>query len=162
MPTKLLIDLMKHVLEMNVFEYDEELFIQNIGTAMGTESAVSYANLFMKTIDDLITQNALDENNVNNIHLLWRFIDDGFILWRGTQTQLETYITHLNTLHPTIKFTANYNFETKTVIFLDTTVTIKNGTITTDLYRKPTDRIQYLLPSSCHPSKHPLGLNIKD
>ena len=31
-------------------------------------------------------------------------------------------------------------------------ISIKNGKIVTDLYRKPTDRVQYLLPSSCHPN----------
>ena len=34
--------------------------------------------------------------------------------------------------------------------FLDTLCSIKNGKIDTDLYKKPTDRNQYLLPSSCH------------
>ena len=33
-----------------------------------------------------------------------------------------------------------------------TTVTITNGKITTNLYRKPTNRVQYLLPDYCHPS----------
>ena len=38
------------------------------------------------------------------------------------------------------------------VPFLDTCVSIKDGKFFTDLYRKPSDRCQYLLPSSCHPS----------
>jgi hypothetical protein len=37
--------------------------------------------------------------------------------------------------------------------FLDTTTTVKEGNMTTDLYSKPTDKHQYLSPSSCH-SKH--------
>ena len=36
--------------------------------------------------------------------------------------------------------------------FLDTATEIKNGKIIVDLYKKKTDRNQYLLPSSCHPS----------
>ena len=40
----------------------------------------------------------------------------------------------------------------KSTTFLDTTVSIINGKISTNLYRKPTDRVQYLLPDSCHPS----------
>ena len=41
--------------------------------------------------------------------------------------------------------------ERKTSIpFLDTLITIKDGRIDVDLYRKDTDRNQYLLPSSCH------------
>ena len=37
--------------------------------------------------------------------------------------------------------------------FLDTLCSIKNGKIKTDLYKKPTDRNQYLLPDSCHPKQ---------
>jgi hypothetical protein len=36
--------------------------------------------------------------------------------------------------------------------FLDLTVSITNNKIKTDLYRKKTDKVQYLLPNSCHPT----------
>ena len=36
--------------------------------------------------------------------------------------------------------------------FLDTSASVVNNQIVTDLYRKPTDRCQYLLTSSCHPA----------
>ena len=65
---------------------------------------------------------------------------------------LEEFKIEMNKLHPTIKFTINCNFETKSVEFLDMKVWIENGKLMTDLYRKPTDKIQYLLPTSCHPS----------
>jgi hypothetical protein len=29
---------------------------------------------------------------------------------------------------------------------------LQSGELNTDLYRKPTDRVQYLLPNSCHPN----------
>jgi hypothetical protein len=46
-----------------------------------------------------------------------------------------------------------YNLTKTKMSFLDTTTTVKEGNITTDLYSKPTDKHQYLSPSSCHP-KH--------
>ena len=42
--------------------------------------------------------------------------------------------------------------EEKSTNYLDMEIKIVNGMIITDLYRKPTDKIQYLLASSCHPS----------
>ena len=36
--------------------------------------------------------------------------------------------------------------------FLDTSLSIQDGKLQVDLYRKPTDRNQYLLTSSCHPA----------
>ena len=38
------------------------------------------------------------------------------------------------------------------IAFLDISVSIVNNTLVTDLFRKPTDRCQYLLPSSCSPA----------
>ena len=41
--------------------------------------------------------------------------------------------------------------ERKAIPFLDTSLQIENGKIEIDLFRKSTDRNQFLLPSSCHP-----------
>ena len=42
--------------------------------------------------------------------------------------------------------------ETKySIPYLDTSCSLENGKIELDLYKKPTDRNQYLLPSSNHP-----------
>ena len=38
--------------------------------------------------------------------------------------------------------------------FFDTLCSIKEGKIETDLYKKPTDRNQYFLPTSCHPKQN--------
>ena len=85
--------------------------------------------------------------------LLWRrFIDDIFFVWVGREDELKDFINHLNSQHRLIKFTANYDFETRSTPFLDMEVYIDSqGFIQTDLYRKECARVQYLLPESCHP-----------
>ena len=50
------------------------------------------------------------------------------------------------------KFTSSYDYEAESTTFLDMEVRIVNGRIETDLYRKETDKIRYLLPSSYHPT----------
>jgi len=69
----------------------------------------------------------------------------------------------INQIHPYIKFTMTHTTPShvinmpcscervESIPFLDTLCTIENGRIRTKLYRKPTDKNQYLLPSSCHP-----------
>ena len=108
-----------------------------------------------------------------------RFLDDYFSVFNGTTKQLHQLLEQINKLHPTIKLTLNHTSvpgEAKedkcdcksqdAIPFLDTLCTIKNGRIETDLYRKNTDRNQYLLPSSCHPKQttkaipYSLGLRI--
>ena len=74
---------------------------------------------------------------------LWcRYNDDifSFEAWK-------CFIENTNKIHPTI-FTVDW--PKASIIFLDVTVSIAEGIIETDLYVKPTDSYQYLLPSSYH------------
>ena len=169
-PSDFIVKLMEKVLKLNIFEYDEKLFKQVLGTAMGTPSAVSYSNMFMSRIDRLLIHLALQMNNGEDpLMLLKRFIDDLFLIWTGPLQPLLAFLDEINNLHPTIKFTyamtcpftcdipsdINHDcfcFSSKSIPFLDTLVTLKDWKISTDLFRKETDRCQYLLPSSCHPS----------
>ena len=73
--------------------------------------------------------------------------------------EFEDFLTEINKLHNTIKFTASYDFESRSTSFLDTVITIENGLIITDLYRKTTDKVQYLLPTSCHPKEGVINVN---
>ena len=85
-------------------------------------------------------------------------------VYTGTVQSLHTFLMELNNIHPSIKFTMSHttpptmenpgcdcNSE-QAIQFLDTSCKIIGGKIITDLYRKETDRNQYLLPSSCHPA----------
>ena len=77
------------------------------------------------------------------------------------------FIREINNINPSIKFTLSHTVLAKdmdantnpcscdmstSLAFLDTSLSIKNGKVDVDLYRKPTDRNQYLLTSSCHPA----------
>ena len=52
-------------------------------------------------------------------------------------------------MHQNIKFTTDWS--KASINFKDITTSIQEGVIETDLYVKPMDSHQYLLPSSCHP-----------
>ena len=53
-PTGFLTRMLEQVLTMNIFEFDKKLFLQKIGTAMGTVCAPPYATIFMNKIDNLL------------------------------------------------------------------------------------------------------------
>ena len=53
-PTEFLVRMLEQVLKLNIFEFDRKLFLQIIGTAMGTVCAPPYANIFMNKIDKLL------------------------------------------------------------------------------------------------------------
>ena len=79
-----------------------------------------------------------------------RFIDDIFLIWKGDESSLTTFIKYLNGLVPSIRFTHEISY--KSVNFLDTKV-IKDvqGNTSTDIFQKPTDTHPYLHWTSAHP-----------
>ena len=75
------------------------------------------------------------------------------MVWTEGEEHLKTFISYLNSIHPTIKFTHEYSSSrNQTLPFLDVQVHLHNNEIQTDLHTKPTDKHQYLLKSSCHPN----------
>ena len=114
---------------------------------MGTKCAPVYACLFMSILEKKI----LSTWTGTRPHLFKRYIDDIFFIWHGTVKELQDFLTHMNSCHPYIKFTSEYDYDNKTVAFLDMSISIDQGKIVTDLHKKDTARVQYLLPSSCHP-----------
>ena len=165
-PTEYIMKMLEVILKYNLFEFNQEQYIQKIGTAMGSVPAVSYANIFMaKKIDPKILALAekYQTEGESALQFFRRFLDDCKLVWRGTAAKLHEFFTELNTLHPTLKFTMEHTASkhpddecdcphVTSVPFLDTSCSNVNGKIITDLFRKETDRNQYLLPSSCHPN----------
>jgi hypothetical protein len=113
---------------------------------MGAKLAPFYVNSFMGDLEERLLLSSLKQL------LSWfRFIDDVDMKWIHSDKELDDFIEHANSIHPSIKFTHEL-LKTK-MSLLDITTTVKEGSMTTDLYSKPTDKHQYLSPSSCHP-KH--------
>jgi hypothetical protein len=112
---------------------------------MGTKVAPSFANIFMADFEEKwVYTHRLQPK-------IWlRFIDDIFMIWDHGSETLTEFLNHLNSCHPTIKFTSEQS--NKSVTFLDTTVKIDSECrLYTDLYCKPTDSHNYLLYESSHP-----------
>ena len=80
-----------------------------------------------------------------------RYIDDIFLMFRGTRAELQGLMEYMNGLFPTIKFTSSYDCENRSVEYLDVKIKIRDGKITTDVYRKPMSCNTYLESTSCHP-----------
>ena len=97
---EILEEMLNMVLKNNIFEFNGDYFLQLQGTAMGTKMIPAYANLFMGSLEPDLT-------NLGHPHiLLWRqYIDDIFLIWTGSNSQLEKFMENINHVHPTIKFT---------------------------------------------------------
>ncbi|XP_071150518.1 uncharacterized protein [Mytilus edulis] len=144
-PTECLVKMLTLVLKKNNFTFDGDHYLQVNGTAMGTKMAPSYANIFMGKLEKQLLETSVEKP------LSWfRFIDDVDMKWNKSDEDLDTFITHANNIHPSIKFT--HEKSKSKIAFLDTSSSLTEGIISTDLYSKPTDTHQYLSPKSCHPA----------
>ena len=143
-PTDCLVQLLTMVLKKNNFIFQNNHYLQINGTAMGTKMAPSYANIFMGRVEKQLLESSIEKP------LSWyRFIDDVDMKWNKGEQNLHDFIINANDQHPSIKFT--HEISKSTINFLDTTSTLSEGSLSTDIYSKPTDTHQYLSPKSCHP-----------
>ena len=95
-------------------------------TNIFSDCAPSYANLFMGHFERLyISPHSL-------LYLL--YIDDIFMLWKGREKELISFIKMINEVHPTVKFHINHS--RSEINFLDTHVQItSNNQLITILYK---------------------------
>ncbi|XP_057297959.1 uncharacterized protein LOC130628918 [Hydractinia symbiolongicarpus] len=133
------------ILKNSFFKFMTSFYHQIKGTSMGTRMAPPYANLFMAVLEGLIIADF-----PGFIEFWKRFIDDIFFIFTGTELQLKKLFTHMNKIHPSIKFTFEYS--KSDIPFLDTRIYIdQSRKLQTTLFRKPTDRMMLLHYSSEHP-----------
>ena len=172
MPSDFLMTLLRYVLSFNSFSFNEKLYLQCWGTAIGTKVAPTYSNIFMANLEKMF----LSDWKGTSPKLWKRFLDDVISVWYGEKAELIAFIKFLNEYHPTIKFTAEFRtkehqikmkyvngehiiselplgtLKPRSIDFLDTTISIDStGKFVTDLFQKSSDRVTYLLPSSSHP-----------
>ena len=101
-PTDYLVKLMRVILENNLFRFNEELWRQEVGCAMGTKPAPSYADIFMaKKIDDKIISLAQNysRHGKSPIEIFKRFLDDIFSIFKGSTKNLHILFDEINKIH---------------------------------------------------------------
>ena len=148
-PTHYLREMLRLILKENSFQFNGKHYLPTHGTAMGTKTAVSFANVFMAHIETTILSRTVFKPTV------WkRYIDDIFSLWDISNPDIEAFIDQANLHPPTIKFTAEIS-DTEAV-FLDTVV--YKGTrfkeksiLDVKTHFKKTETFQYTHFTSCHP-----------
>ena len=114
---------------------------------MGSKCAPAVACLFMAQFEETFVY-SLPATEQPPIWLC--YIDDIFCLWPHGPDALATFSQYLNSCHPKIKFTSNSL--PNSIHFLDVTVHLTEGHLTTELFTKPTSSLAYLR-NSYHPRR---------
>lgn len=147
-PTGFLADLTDFTLNNNVFLFQDKLYKQMKGCAMGACFSPSYAGLFMgKWEEDVVF-------NVNNIFLdkiIWwaRYIDDIILWWNGTEEELISFHGYLNNANTNVRLSLEYHKDK--INFLDIEISKDdNGYLHTSLFRKNIHKNTILHANSFH------------
>ena len=84
-------EMLRLILKENSFQFNGKHYLQTHGTAMGTKTAVSFANIFMAHIETTILSRTVFKPTV------WkRYIDDIFSLWDISKPDIKAFIEQAN------------------------------------------------------------------
>ena len=145
-PTKTITAFLALILTINSFIFNSKFYLQIKGCAMRTICAPSYANIFMSEFEEKYIYSLIKSKFV--IYL--SYIDDIFMVWIKSESELRQFMNEINQKHQSIKF--DFKFSKENIEYLDTLVYINsNNRLQTNLYKKTTDCQNYLHAKSAHP-----------
>ena len=125
--------LLTHVLTNNFVRFGKKFFKQTDGIAMGNRLAPPVGIAFMHRLESRFVENCPLKPSI-----LLRYVDDYFGIWIHELKSLMEFYENINGYHPTIKFTLEHAYDTGTMSFLDTMITVHpDGRYTTELFIKP-------------------------
>jgi hypothetical protein len=105
----------KMILENNYFEFNEEIYWQRQGTAIGTKFAPAFANIFIYVLETKMLQECDWKP-----WIWWRFLDDIFFICLHGEQRLREFLNFINSYQNTIKYT--WDWSVSQVSFLDVTI----------------------------------------
>ena len=113
---KVVLTFLKIILILSNFAFNGMNYLHKKDCAMGTKCASSHANIFMGWFEEKFIFPLLTK--LSNFYL--RFIDDIFLVWNGTKTEVDNFLKKIKECHPSIKF--EYEMSQTEINFLETTV----------------------------------------
>lgn len=143
---KAYIELAYVCMNQNQFTFRGKCYKQNSGTAMGNPLSPFMCNLFMLKLENLLRKEEIFPR-------VWkRYVDDVFAIVK--RDKLADALNLINSICSHIQFT--HEIETNgQIAFLDLLITRDiDGTLSIDIYRKPTHTDRYITNDSFHHHSH--------
>ena len=150
-----LIHLLKIILKQNYFKFNNKIYSQNKGLAMGSPLSGIVADIFLNNFENKYIFNNINNKFTRNIIYYTRYIDDILVIFNGTTRQINQLLNNLNN-HKSIKFTVEH--ETKNSInYLDLNINKIENSLRFKIYRKPTATDITIHAHSYHPHTQKLA-----
>ena len=131
-PKKIFQKLLKHATS-GMFLYNDKLYRQVDGVAMGSPLGPSLANFFLGHLEKYKFFNNTDINP----KLYVRYVDDIFAVF-DKNVSFQLFLDHINQQHPNIKFTVEKSIN-NVLPFLNTKITLVGDHFESCIYRKDTN-----------------------
>ena len=127
----------KKILELAVsdtyFVFDNILYKQIDGMAMGSPLGPTFANIFMCNLEESFLEQC---PNTFKPMFYKRYVDDTFVLFKD-RSHAKSFLSFINSLHPNIEFSMDIENNSQ-LSFLDVLVSKIDGEFVTGVFRKNT------------------------
>ena len=147
---EIFIELMNIATTFAEFSFNNVMYKQIDGIAMGSQLGPALANIFVGYYENKLFQ------TINELFFYTRYVDDTFSSFR-TKADADQFFLTLNSLHPALKFTMEKEAN-QTLSFLDVKVDKSEKQFQTSVYRKPTFTGRYMRWDSFGPSERKTNL----
>ena len=128
-----------YILKQNYFTYNNQYFHQEDGLAMGSPISCFLAEIYMNHFEN---RHIFNNNNTYKNYIIFysRYVDDTFIIYNGTNRQLENFKSYLNKINKNIQFTLEIE-SNSSINFLDLTIQKTVDEKLFKIYRKATTTV---------------------
>ena len=135
-PREVFIELMQTATKSMKFSFNNVMYRQIDGVAMGSLLGSALANIFVGYYKSLLLR------RVKKPPMYYRYVDDTFAIF-DNENDCDKFLHQLNSLHPSLRFMFEKEVN-QSLPFLDVQVEKMGSKLITFVYRKPTFTIQYL------------------
>lgn len=136
------------IIKCNCFKFDTNYYLQTVGKAMGSESSPEIADITFHHFENEIIPLS------KHITRWLRYRDDILLFFEGSELELKTFVDHINTLQPTLKFICESSFSEikhRDINIFKGNRFAQTNFLDTRTNSKPSEIFQYLSRNSSHP-----------
>jgi hypothetical protein len=145
-----LIKLYDLIIEQTYFTHDDKIFRQTEGLAMGSPPSATLSEMYLQYLEYNNYNNIIQNNNIIGY---FRYVDDIWIIFNHTRTDINHVLQEFNQVNNHIQFTLELETNRR-LNFLDLTIHINNTNWNFSIFWKPTFTDKMISFFSCHPHKH--------
>ena len=135
-PQKVFIELMEMTTSLVELSFNDIMYYQIDGVAMGSPLEPALANIFVGYYETKLFQ------TISKPAMYYRYMDDTFAVFND-ENQCEIFLERLNLLHPSLRFTMEKESHSS-LPFVDVLVEKCSSKFITSIYRKPTFTGQFI------------------